>query len=89
MQTIVVAWREETALVPTGRMTRFDGVNYRPEYRTDWEGKAAMWLRKGTEADIQKAKAHAAKEGWTVYTFPTSERQPLEKAKQAILASHH
>lgn len=77
---IVIAWATETKLVPTGRTITRD-MNYFPEFKTDWEGHAAMWLRKGEEKDIAKAEAYAASEGHKVYTFPSTENDPLGKAR--------
>lgn len=82
MHTIVIAWAEQTALVPTGRHVMRD-MNWFPEFRAEWEGKAAMWLNRGTDSDVAKAKRYAASEGRTVYTFPTDERDPLGKAREA------
>ena len=47
--------------------------------------KALMWLRKGTSADVAKAEAHARSEGWKVFVYPTSERDPLGRAKKDVL----
>ena len=47
--------------------------------------KALMWLRKGTSADVAKAEAHAKSEGWRVFTYPTSEKDPLGRAKKDVL----
>lgn len=79
---IVLARADKTALVATGHHTRFDGVNYRPDWRLDWEARSAIWLNKGTRADAAKAAEYAAKDGWTVYTYPTTERDPLAKARR-------
>ena len=82
---IVVAWAEDTGLEPTGRMVRTDGVNYFPEFKVATEGKAAMWLGKATEADIAKAEAYAAEDGLGVYVYPSTEKDPLGKAKAAAV----
>ena len=76
---IVIAWAEQTKLVPTGRTIRRD-ANCFPEFTCEWEGKAAMWLNRGTDADVEKAKRFAASEGHTVYTFAGA-KDPLAKAR--------
>lgn len=90
--SIVLAWATQTALVPTGRQVERDR-NYFPEFRAEWEGKAAMWKRRGTFADLAKAWDHCHKENatnsdyqMTVYVYPTVERDPLGKARAAVVA---
>lgn len=87
-QAIVIARAEMTGLQPTGKQTRFDGVNYRPEFKPAPEAKAAMWTNNGGPEELAKAQAHAEKEGWKVFTYPTSEKDPLGKAKAAALEAH-
>lgn len=81
---IVLASVDVTKLVPTGRNVMRD-MNWFPEFRAEAEGKACMWMNKGSAADVAKAEAYAAKEGWKVFTYPTTERDPLGKAKAAVL----
>ncbi len=86
---IVIAWADKTALEPTGRYVTRD-LNRFPEYRAAWEGKAAMWLGKGTAADVPKAQAYLDSETYTasaVYTFPPSEQDPLGKARAKAVAA--
>lgn len=83
---IVIAWAEKTRLVPTGRTVTRD-LNSFPEFRTDWEGKAAMWLNSGSDEDLAKARKYAADEGKLVLTF-FNESAPLEKAR-AYAERHH
>ncbi len=77
---IVIAWAEQTALIPTGRHIMRD-MNYFPEFRVEWEGKAAMWLRKGTDADLEKARKYAETDSRLVFTFPKTEKDPLGSAR--------
>ncbi len=85
---IVVAWATKTALVPTGRYVTRD-LNRFPEFKADWEGNAAMWLRKGTDADVAKAQAFIDHDfandpdrvAAAVHTFPRTERDPLGRAR--------
>jgi len=81
---IVIAWAEKTKLVPTGRQVMRD-MNWFPEFRAEWEGRAAMWLRDGEPSDLEKARAYAAPEGRAVFTFPKSEKDPLGKARAAVI----
>ncbi len=88
---IVIAWADKTALEPTGRFVTRD-LNRFPEYRAAWEGKAAMWLRKGTAANIPEAQAYinlnaATYTASAVYTFPPSEQDPLGKARARAVAA--
>lgn len=85
---VVVAWAEQTKLVPTGRQVRRD-LNWFPEFRAEWEGKACMWKNKGTEADLARAKEWAAKEGVLVLTFPADETDPLGKARATAAENRH
>jgi hypothetical protein len=43
-----------------------------------------MWLNRGTQADVGKAEAFARTEGYTVFTYDTSEHDPLGRAKKDI-----
>ena len=75
---IVIAKVEMTALVPTGRFEMRDR-NWFPTYAAGPEAKGCMWLLDGSDVDVEKAKA--AMPGYTVYTFPESETDPIGKAK--------
>jgi hypothetical protein len=81
---IVIAKVEMTGLEATGRFITKDR-NLFPEFRAAPEAKAAMWLRKGTPADVAKAKAAMESEGYKVFTFDSAERDPLGKAKEKVL----
>ena len=81
-KTIVIAWATKTAAKGTGRMERFDGVNYREQMELTWEGHAALWLAKGTYEDERAAAIYAQKEvGRFAMTFETTDGQWKEKAK--------
>ena len=79
---IVYARAEKTKLEPTGRNVLRD-MNWFPEMISTWEGRAGMWLRNGTQADVEKARAALAAEGYSVLTYPNDERDPLGKARAA------
>ncbi len=87
--TIVVAWTVEEHV--------YDGKPYaadmgqRPGMRVERQGRAAVWLRQGTKADVRKAKEYAAKESGAertmhVFVYPTTEQEPLERARRDVLA---
>lgn len=84
-QIIVIAWAEKTKLVPTGLTVTRDR-NLFPQFTTDWEGRAAIWLNRGTAVDVAKATTFAASDGHKVFTYPIDERDPLGRARAAAVA---
>ena len=44
---------------------------------------AVVWVNKGSEADLQKAQAYAAREGYTVLCYD-GEKDPLNRARKDI-----
>lgn len=67
---------------------RRSDLGERPEMKEVKIPKAAVWLKRGTKADIEKAKAYAEKETdykIAVLMYPTSERDPIGKAKRDVL----
>lgn len=92
---IVIAWTV-TESVYDGKPYARD-LGARPGFRLEVQGRAAMWLRRGTAADVAKAKAYAetetakntdtARGPVQVFTFPTSEAEPLEAARRAVVAA--
>lgn len=79
--TIVLAKAEENREV--------DGRTWLGAERLKWKdvdaAKALMWRNKGTEEDIETAHRFADAEGYTVFVYPTTERDPLGRAKKEIL----
>lgn len=45
---------------------------------------AVVWLNEGDALDAQKARAFAAKEGYRVFLYPVTEREPLARAKRDV-----
>lgn len=83
---IVIAYTEAgIEVLDTFTTARGDGINAVSRTKEIVVPHAAMWLRRGTSADVKKAEAHAATTGATVFTYPTSERDPLGRAKSDIL----
>lgn len=79
-RTITVAW--------TNTIQRF------PAFRPEKTALACVWLNLGTDEDLAKAHAYAERENAKrsagegpiqVYTFPTSEPDPLGRSKQKVL----
>lgn len=86
-RAIVIAW------ITTE--TEWDGKPYardlgaRPGMVEIRAPHAAMWLGRGFEADVEKARAHVEREygaAGMVLTYPTSEHDPLGRARAVILA---
>ena len=46
---------------------------------------AMTWLLRGTDADVEKARRFGESEGYTVFTYPTSEPDPIARAKADAL----
>lgn len=83
--TIVLAWVLEDFEVVRER--RAD-LGERPITRRVLVPKAAVWLKRGSAADVLRAQTYADKEtGYKirVFTYPTNERDPLGRAKREVL----
>lgn len=84
MIQIVIAWTEEEVQIVRARRT---DLGERPVTRSVQSPRAAMWLISGTDEDLTRARAWAAREGKTVFTFPTTEPDPLGQARIKIMAA--
>ncbi len=85
---IVIAWMTMDGLELTGKQVRYDGYNTRAEFRPAPLAKANVWLNDGTDADLQKAEAYLAREApgaSIVLTFPSTEEEPLKRARSEIV----
>jgi predicted TIM-barrel fold metal-dependent hydrolase len=82
---IVLARIENTALRYTGRLERYDGVNYRPIMEAAPEAKALIWLNNGTKDDVVNAEKFASKEGYTVILLTAKHPDPLNVARNRIM----
>ena len=88
MRTIVIAWVDKTGLQETDEYERFDGVNWSRKFKVIPEGKAAIWLNKGTIEDVARAKEYAKTLDHLrveVYDLPITEQKPLELARSLVL----
>lgn len=82
---IVLAWVVEDFEVVGERRT---DLGERPKLRQVDVAKTVMWLNRGSDEDVKKAKAYAAKElnyEIVVLTYPTAEKDPLGRAKKDVL----
>lgn len=75
---IVLARLDETAeVVRYGRMD----LGERHDWAVAVRPVALMWTNEGRSDDVEKARAYAATEGYTVLTFDPPVRDPLGKAR--------
>ncbi len=81
---IVVAWLVQDFEVVRHR--RAD-LGERPEMREVSRPAAAVWLLRGTQEDLEKAQKYTTSLDpvATVYQYPTTERDPLGRAKRDVL----
>ena len=54
------------------------------------EARALVWLLRGTDADVEKARAYCAEPGceWEVYVLPVEESDPIAATKRAVHLRH-
>ena len=88
---IVVAWRDMQGIEPTGRMEKFDGYNYRKEFRAAAMAHAVVWSCDVTAAEAEKARAwvdkeHLEADAIAVYVIPAAVEDPLAEARRRILS---
>lgn len=85
---IVLAWTtEEPRLEREGRID----IGERHTFKMVRVPKAVMWLNRGSEKDLATAILYAAQQSTPqqphhVFTYPTSERDPLGRAKKDVLS---
>jgi hypothetical protein len=82
--TIVIAWVMVEFEVVKARRT---DLGEAPVLKQVLVSKAVMWLNRGTEKDLEKAKVYARSQKdqrIAVFTYPTTERDPLGRAKKEI-----
>lgn len=83
---IVLAWLDEIQVF-NGRPYAAD-LGARPGMRMQLQAKAVTWLLAGTEADVEKARAHIKQQEPStgrVYVYETSEQEPLKRAREDVL----
>ena len=82
VQIVLARKEEDVRIVQYGRTD----LGEAHKFETIAKPVACLWLKAGREADVEKARAYAKAEGYTVFTYPTNVRDSLEQAKVAILA---
>ena len=85
VQTIVTAWSEEREVYDGKPFAKDLGVA--PKMRKIVVPHAAMWMNRGGPSDVEKAKKYAEKEGHRVFLYPTSEKDPLGRARKDVLVT--
>lgn len=88
-KTIVIAWVDTVSEPIDWHSCRID-LGERPKFKRVLRPHAVTWLLAGTTEDITKAWQYADREVTTgqVYTFPTSETDPLGAARAKILEKY-
>lgn len=56
----------------------------RHRVRTVLVPRAMVWLRRGDQADVDRAQVYADRQGYRVFTYPADEKHPLERVKEAL-----
>lgn len=87
IQTIVVAWTTKE-MEHDGRPFAMD-LGARPRMVEVTKAHACVWLNRGRERDIETARAYIASheaETGRVFVYPTSEKDPLGRARREIMA---
>ena len=84
----VIAWvHNNGGLEKTDEFERFDGVNWRPKFRTIPEAHSVVWLRSCDNAALSAAKKYAGTieaDYVRVYQYE-SEDSPLERARREVM----
>lgn len=67
----------------TARVVSSSGIDLGAQPELEWYDRpqAVLWLLDGTGDDIKRAEAHAKKEGYSVFTFPTGTDDYWEQTK--------
>ena len=78
---IVLAWLDEDCvMVQAGQ----PDIGRPHKFKVVPKPMACMWLNKGTEADLAKAKAYAERDGRTVLCYE-NEKEPLQRARKDVI----
>lgn len=85
LRTIVLAKVDMLGSRVTDELVRRDG-NWYPVVVPAKRATACVWLNEGTVDDEGKAATYAAKEGYRCFTFPTTEKDPLGRAREMAMA---
>lgn len=84
MKTIlIIAWADKTGIRQTGRLERFDGVNYRNEIERCWEAKACVY-----SSDV-KDEARAVEHLNTMTDYPVRRLFALPDSDDVLKIARH
>jgi|HubBroStandDraft_2_1064218.scaffolds.fasta_scaffold244596_2 hypothetical protein len=86
--TIVIAWTEEEQEIAPGQKPWRHDLGERPKLVDVKKPRAVVWLNDGSDADAVKAREYVKKEHpvvGRVFLYPTTERDPLGKARREIM----
>jgi hypothetical protein len=86
---IVLAWKaEDFKVIKPGQ----SDIGIPAKIQKIEIGKSAIWLDRGSNEDLEKANSYANRPesiggipGTKVFTYPLSEKNPLERARKDIL----
>ena len=81
--TIVIAWTETETVVVQVRRT---DLGERPLTREVVVGRSCVWANQGTRSDHLAALKYARREGYSVYSYATTETDPLGRARREVVA---
>jgi hypothetical protein len=84
----VIAWVHKNGNIEkTDEWERFDGVNWRPKFRTIPQPCAVVWLKSAAESALESAQRHAQTieaDFVRVYQY-AKEQNPLGRARREVL----
>jgi hypothetical protein len=85
---VVYARVDEEHVVARERRT---DLGERPTMKVVPVGRAGMWSNKVTEPNLAgvlaKATAYGDAEGWRIFVYPSSEKDPLGRARREVVAN--
>jgi hypothetical protein len=86
---VVVVWIKDTQEIAPGQRPWRHDLGERPKFVDAKRAHAAMWVNRGTRADLDKARAWATREhpgSGRAYAYPVAERDPLGRARRDAIA---
>ena len=84
-RVITIAWANIVRRPASDPGTVRVDIGHRVPMMDVAEPRAVVWVSAGTAADVAKAEAHAATiDGAQVFTFPTTEPDPIGRSKEKI-----
>lgn len=83
MQIVLARLDEDTVIAEHGQLD----IGRPHRFKAVPKPIAAMWLSEGGDAtDLEKCRAYVLKinDGWRVFTYPQTEKDPLGRAKADV-----